>query len=160
VVRGRPGLQFALPEAVERLRALRDGGEEEPELVVMNALDPANVYGPARTDGPARDDGPTTVQGEPLAFSRVPSTWLVLHRGLPVLVAGDGAANLIVPQGTDEGLVGRALQALLQHLARFEWRVAVETWNAEPVLQSDGRSLLEAVGFYRSYPAMVWERRF
>ena len=47
---------------------------------------------------------------------------------------------------------------LLDHLATFERRVAVETWNEEPVLQSDGRSLLESAGFYRSYPAMVWER--
>jgi ATP-dependent Lhr-like helicase len=158
-VQGLPGLQFALPDAVERLRAIRDGqvragvmdGEAEP--VVMNACDPANLY------GPARDDGPTTVQGEPLAFSRVPSTWLVLHRGLPILVAGDSGAQLTIPRGVDEGLVRRALQALLDHLARFERRVAVETWNGEPVLQSSGRSLLEAVGFYRSYPAMVWERR-
>ena len=48
-VQGLSGLQFALPEAVERLRALRDGEGEEPELVVMNAYDPANVYGPVRT---------------------------------------------------------------------------------------------------------------
>jgi ATP-dependent Lhr-like helicase len=158
-VQGLPGLQFALPDAVERLRAIRDrqvradAMDGEPEPVVMNANDPANLY------GPARDDGPTTVQGEPLAFSRVPSTWLVLHRGLPVLVAGDSGAGLTIPQGVDEGLLRRALQALLDHLARFERRVAVETWNGEPVLQSSGRSLLEAVGFYRSYPAMVWERR-
>ena len=153
-VQGLPGLQFALPEAVERLRALRDGSEDKPEVVLMNADDPANLY------GPARDDGPTTVQGQPLAFSRVPSTWLVLHRGLPVLVAGDSGANLVIPQGTEDGLVRRALVALLDHLAHFERRVAVETWNEEPVLQSDERFLLESAGFYRSYPAMVWERPF
>jgi ATP-dependent Lhr-like helicase len=151
-VQSLPGLQFALPEAVERLRALRDEAAQAPELVLMNADDPANLY------GPARDDGPLTVQGEPLAFSRVPSTWLVLHRGLPVLVAGDTGANLIVPQGVEEGLVQSALRVLLDHLARFERRIAVETWNEAPVLQSDGQPLLESVGFYRSYPEVVWER--
>jgi ATP-dependent Lhr-like helicase len=153
-VQSLPGLQYALPDAVERLRALRDSEEDTAGLVVMNSCDPANLY------GPARDDGPTTVQGEPLAFSRVPSTWLVLHRGLPVLVAGDTGANVVIPQGTDEGLIAPALGALLDHLARFERRLAVETWNGEPVLQSTAQPLLEALGFYRSYPAMVWERPF
>jgi len=46
---------------------------------------------------------------------------------------------------------------LLDHLARFEHRVTVETWNGEPVLESDGRLLLESVAFYRDYPGMTWE---
>jgi ATP-dependent Lhr-like helicase len=153
-VQGLPGLQFALPDVVERLRALREGGQEEPESVVMNACDPANLY------GPTRKDGPLTAQGESLAFARVPSTWLVQQRGLPVLVARNGGANLTTVQGVDDGVVRRALGALLDHLARFEYRVTVETWNGHPVLESPGQSLLEAVGFYRDYPAMVWERHF
>jgi ATP-dependent Lhr-like helicase len=154
-VQDLPGLQYALPEAVERLRAIRDGRDEDSELLVINACDPASLYGPRRDVG----GGPLTVQGEPLAFARVPSTWLVQQRGLPVLVAGDGGAHLTVPQGVDEGLVRRALSALLEHLGRFERRASVETWNGEPVLGSQGQPLLEGVGFYRSYPAMVWERR-
>jgi ATP-dependent Lhr-like helicase len=154
-VQGLPGLQYALPEAVERLRAIRDGASGDAELVVLNACDPANLYGPRR-DGAG---GPLTVQGEPLAFARVPSTWLVQQRGLPALVAGDGGAHLTVPQGVDEGLVRRALDALLAHLARFERRVSVETWNGEAVLNSPGQPLLEAAGFVRAYPAMVWERQ-
>jgi ATP-dependent Lhr-like helicase len=151
-VQGLSGAQFALPDVVERLRTLRDSAGEESEPVVMNACDPANLY------GPTRDDGPQTARGEPLAFSRVPSTWLVQHRGLPVLIAGNSGANLTVTQGLDAGLVQSALQALLDHLARFERRVTVETWNGEPALESSGRSLLETVGFYRYYPGLVWER--
>jgi len=156
-VQGLPGLQFALPDVVEQLRAIRGSEQEELEPVVMNACDPANLYGPTRDAAPA--GGPRTASGEPLAFVRVPSTWLVQQRGLPVLVAGDGGANLALTQGTDEGLVQRALQVLLDHLARFEHRVTVDTWNGAPVLESSGRPLLEAAGFYRDYPAMVWERR-
>jgi ATP-dependent Lhr-like helicase len=152
------GVQFALPDVVERLRAIRDSAQEQPELVVMNACDPANLYGPTRDGGP-RTAAVGRTAGEPLAFARVPSTWLVQHRGLPVLVAGNSGANLTVTQGVDEGLVQRALQALLDHLARFEHRVTVETWNGGPILESPGRPLLETVGFYRHYPAMVWERR-
>ncbi|MBL7201755.1 MAG: DEAD/DEAH box helicase [Anaerolineae bacterium] len=151
-VRGLPGVQFALADAVERLRALRDSEGDDPELVVMSACDPANLF------GPAIDDGPCTTKGEPLVFARVPSTWLVQHRGLPVLVAGGGGAHLTLTQGIEDGLIQRALQALLDHLARFEHHVTVETWNGDPVLDGGDRSLLEAVGFRRDYPAMTWER--
>jgi ATP-dependent Lhr-like helicase len=151
-VQGLSGVQYALPDVVEQLRAIRDDEGPDAALVVLNANDPANLY------GPSRDDGPLTVGGTPLAFSRVPSTWTVQHRGLPVLVAGGSGAHMTIVQGMDEGLVRRAVQALLDHLARTERRVAVETWNGEPVLQSDGQPLLEAVGFYRDYPAMAWER--
>ncbi|MBN1220467.1 MAG: DEAD/DEAH box helicase [Anaerolineae bacterium] len=156
-VQGLSGIQFALPEVVERLRAIRDSKPEESQPVVLNACDPANLYGPARAGAPGEQ--PKTIQGEPLAFARVPSTWLIQHRGLPVLIATDSGTNLTITQGVEEGLIQRALSALLEHLARFERRVMVETWNGEPVLDSPGRSLLEAIGFYRHYPAMVWERQ-
>jgi ATP-dependent Lhr-like helicase len=150
-VRGLPGVQFALPEAVERLRALRDEPPGEAPLVLMNACDPANLYGPAR-------EGAAEAPGEPLTFARLPSTWLVLHRGLPILVAADSGAALTLAPGSEEGLATHALRALLEHLARFEHRITVETWNREPVLDSPGRALLEAVGLRRAYPGMVWER--
>ena len=151
-VQGLPGLQFALPEAVERLRAIRDGHELEPQLVVMNACDPANLY------GPTRDDLPLTSGGEPLAFARVPSTWLVQQRGLPILIARDSGANLSTVSGTDDAILQHALQALLDQFSRFERRVTVQLWNGSPVLESPGRMLLEGVGFYRDYPGMAWER--
>jgi ATP-dependent Lhr-like helicase len=167
-VQGLPGVQFALPEAVEQLRALSRGlgrsdeapGDDEA-LVVMNACDPANLYGPAPDDiGSARgDDVPRTADGQPLTFSRIPSTWLVQGRGLPVLVAEDTGARLTTLQGASEGLIRRALGMLLGHMASFEHRVTVQEWNAEPVLDSPGQPLLESVGFYRDYPGMTWEKR-
>ncbi|MBN1584238.1 MAG: hypothetical protein JXA89_26250, partial [Anaerolineae bacterium] len=174
-VQGLSGLQFSLPDVVEQLRERRDSvaadtGIEGPDLVVMNACDPANLYGPARDDAvPEGSDAPPDPEvqsapvapsaGEPLTFARVPSTWLVQHRGLPVLVAGNRGTHLTVAPGTDDSLVQRALRALLTHLGGFESRVAVERWNGEPVLDTAGRALLETVGFYRRYPGMIWERR-
>jgi hypothetical protein len=146
-------VQFALPDVVEQLRALRDDLPDVVPPVVMNACDPANLY------GPTREDGPLTAQGEPLAFARVPTTYAIQHRGLPVLVAGGRGADLTTIQGVDEGTLQRALAALLDHLGRFRRRVRVETWNGAPVLGSEGQVLLEAAGFYRSYPAMEWESR-
>ena len=160
---GRAALTEEHVEAVERLRGMgRDQttDEENEPLVVMNACDPANLYGPAPDDFTTSQghDVPRTAAGEPLTFSRLPSTWLVQHRGLPVLVAEDTAARLTTVAGTEEGLVQRALQALLDHLGTFERRVTVQTWNGQPVLDSPGRSLLESLGFYRDYPGMTWER--
>jgi ATP-dependent Lhr-like helicase len=154
-VQGLAGVQFALPEVVERLRAGRGGEIEaagEEALVVLNAADPANLY------GPAMEHAPQTASGEPLSFARLPSTWLVQQRGLPILVARDTASHLTTLAGATEDSLHRALQALLHHLAHFERRVVVETWNNQPILDSPGRPLLEANGFYRDYPAMTWRR--
>ncbi|MEJ2557729.1 MAG: hypothetical protein P8186_16180, partial [Anaerolineae bacterium] len=74
--------------------------------------------------------------------SRIPSTWLVQHRGLPVLVAEDTGARFTTVQGVNEGLIGRALQVLLDHLGRFEHRVTAQQWNGVPVLDSSGQPLL------------------
>jgi ATP-dependent Lhr-like helicase len=153
-VQGLPGLQFALPEAVERLRQARDEAawpEVEAVLVLLNAGDPANCYGPAMPDIPLRAES-----GLPLTFARLPSTWLVQQRGLPILLAEDTGGSLTTTQGASEGLVQQALQLLFDHLGRFERRIRVEQWNGAPVLQSPGRSLLEAVGCYRDYPGMTY----
>ena len=102
--------------------------------------------------------GSISIQRSKLAFPRLPSTWLVQQRGLPVLIARDTGAHLTTGQGADEGVLRRALAVMLEHLAGFEYRITVETWNGEPVLDSTGRSLLEAAGFYRDYPGITWQR--
>ena len=93
-----------------------------------------------------------------LTFTRIPSTWLAQVRGLPVLVASNNGAALTAAPGVDEGTLQRALKALFTHLSTFQQRIIVETWNDEPVLESAGASLIEAVGGYRYYPGMAWER--
>lgn len=155
-VQGLAGVQFALPEVVERLRQARSSALEpgtDEAMVVLNAGDPANLY------GPAFEHAPLTAAGEPLTFPRLPSTWLVQQRGLPVLLAGDTGANLTIMAGASETLIQQAVSSLCEHLTTFERRVTVETWNGQPVLDSPGRSLLEATGFVRDYPGMTWQRR-
>ena len=59
-VQGLPGVQFALPEAVERLRDwTRPDAPGAEELVLLNACDPANLFGPA-LPGPEGPSGSTT----------------------------------------------------------------------------------------------------
>jgi ATP-dependent Lhr-like helicase len=150
-----PGLQFALPEVVEVLRERRQGEEaEEAPLIVLNACDPANLY------GPALEDGPLTAGGEPLTFARLPSTWLVQQGGHPILLAEGTGATITTVQGYTGELTRRALQAWGDHLAHYEHRLTVQTWNGNPILESDGQPLLESLGFRRDYPGMTWERRW
>ncbi len=46
---------------------------------------------------------------------------------------------------------------MFTHLSSIERCIIVETWNDEPVLESAGAALIEAVGGYRYYPGMAWE---
>lgn len=148
-VQGLPGIQFVLPEVVEQLR---ERGDDSNALVLLNACDPANLYGPTLADGPLRFDG------EPLTFSRIPSTWVVQHRGVPIVLMEGNGAQITTGQGVDDVLIRQALQRWLDHIAIFERRVTVEQWNGEGVLGSAGQSSLESLGFYREYPMMVWAR--
>jgi ATP-dependent Lhr-like helicase len=151
-VQGLAGVQFALPEVVEELRALAGQNAADGALVVMNACDPANRY------GAAGEFAPRTAAGALLSFARIPSSWLVLARGLPaLLVEADGARVTTMAHAGDD-LVRRALQAWLAHAATFESHLQVTEWNSAPVLHSAGQPLLEAVGFHRDYPAMIWRR--
>jgi len=150
-VQGLAGVQFALPEVVEQLRSLAGQSEPEPELVVMNACDPANRY------GAAGDFAPQTATGATLTFARIPSSWLVLERGLPALLVEDGGARITTLAHSRDELTQAALRAWLVHTSNFEPHIQVMEWNGEPVLHSAGQTLLEAVGFRREYPGMRLE---
>jgi len=150
-VDGMQGVQYALPDAVERLRECRDGAPEPDSLVVLNACDPALAY------GRAAQEEPISPHRDPLAFPRIPMTWVVQRRGHPLLVAEAGGKEITLLQGADEEDARAALIILAEHLLRSARRITVHTWNGEPVLESDGKPLLEAAGFYHDYRAMVRE---
>ena len=150
---GLTGVQFALPDAVEQLRARRDALQMDDAPVVMNAADPANLY------GPALPGGPVSSVGTPVAFVRHPSTWLVQWAGWPVLVARGGGASVTTIQGATDVQVQAAMLALSEHLLRHTPRMTVEVWNGAPVLPSEGSAILERLGFHRDYLAMTLERR-
>ena len=146
-VDGLPGLQFALPEAVDQLRVAigdRDAPADAGEagVVVLSAADPAQVFG-------------TEAFGGPLRFQRVASAALALVAGEPVAVAEDSGASLSAVSDHP------ALVPALRALARW-WRqrapgpVRVERWAGEPVLESAGVPLLEAAGYVREFGGMAW----
>jgi hypothetical protein len=146
-VQGLPGVQFAAADAVEQLRTSAVPTAADEPVVLLNACDPANLYGPA---GELR-----TASGEAFAFARIPSNLLALHGGLPVLLVA-GGAEITTAAGADEGQISAALRAWMAHSARYETRLSVTSWDGQPPPGSPGQPLLEALGFHRDYLAMTW----
>jgi ATP-dependent Lhr-like helicase len=136
-VEGLGGAQFALPGAVERLRALRAPQEAPP--LVLAATDPAQPYG-AALPWPKRD-------GTRLA--RVPGATVVLAGSEPVLYLERGGRALQVLAEPGDPRVAPALLALAGHAraGRLK-RIALEKVDGEPVLGTHWEARLVEIGFH------------
>jgi ATP-dependent Lhr-like helicase len=133
-IEGLGGAQFALPGAVERLRAQRDDDEAPP--IVLAATDPAQPYGAAlkwpRVEGrsPARTAG----------------AYVVLVGAEPVLYVERGGKGLQIL--ADDHRVPAALDALVEAVQRSRVRrLAIERVNGEPVVGSPFEETLLDLGF-------------
>jgi ATP-dependent Lhr-like helicase len=122
------GAQFALPGAVDRLRARRERADDAKGALVLAATDPANVYGltlPWPVPGPRR----------------VAGAYVVLVDGEGALYVerdGRGLVGLRAFDGTWEERAVAALDVLVTSgRAR---RLAVERYDEtlEPVLRAAG----------------------
>ena len=163
-VRGLSGVQFASPGAVEQLRSWsKPDAEGRDELVLLNAWDPALLYGPALSDQ-GRDLGAGLAEGRnPYRFSRIPANYVVLQRGVPVLLYEHGGRRWVSLPGVREGTLREAVSLLVRHLTQAGGlcaqppRVLVEAWNGEPPVGGEAESLLEPLGFRREALALVWD---
>jgi ATP-dependent helicase Lhr and Lhr-like helicase len=138
---GLGGAQFALPGAVERLRA-RGGTslEEEPPLVLA-AVDPAQPYG-AALPWPARDDA----GGRRPA--RVAGAYVVLMGGDPVLYLERGGRALQTLVTVRDARVESSLAALVDFVREGKIkRLALEKVDGESAMTSPLAPLLTALGF-------------
>ena len=136
-VEGLGGAQFALGGAVERLRELRERGEE-PAPQVLAAADPAQPYG-AALPWPRRSGA---------RAARVAGAHVVLLGGEAVLYVERGGRSLVPLLDPDEAWLRPALAALVAHVRRGgAQRLAVERFDSEPVTESDAMPLLVEAGF-------------
>jgi ATP-dependent Lhr-like helicase len=136
-VEGLGGAQFALPGAVERLRAQRDDDAAPP--IVLAATDPAQPYGGALK-------WPQTVDNRSPA--RQAGAYVVSAGAEPVLYVERGGKGLQVLVDPGDGRLEPALEALVdavQH--RRVPRLGIERVNGEPVLGSPFEDRLVALGF-------------
>ncbi len=136
-IEGLGGAQFALPGAVERLRAQRDDDAAPP--IVLAATDPAQPYGAVlkwpRTEGgrsPARQAG----------------AYVVLSGAEPVLYVERGGRGLLLLTEPGDERVPGALQALVSAVRdRRLPKLGIERVDGEPVVGSPLEETLIDLGF-------------
>ena len=141
---GLGGAQFALPGAVERLRARPGPGGEAPP-VVLSAVDPAQPYG-AALPWPKLDDADGGSRSRRPA--RVAGAHVVLIDGDPILYLERGGRALQTLAAAGDARVRPALAALVDQVRRGQIkRLALEKVDGESALTSAlGPALLE-LGF-------------
>ena len=138
-VEGLGGAQFALPGAVERLRA--QNHDEAP--VVLAAVDPAQPYGAAlawpERSGRADDARRPT---------RVAGAYVVLAGGEPILYLERGGRALQTLVGADDARIEPALHALIDYVraGRIK-RVALEKVDGVAAIESPLGPALVTLGF-------------
>jgi ATP-dependent helicase Lhr and Lhr-like helicase len=141
-VEGLGGAQFALPGAVERLRARRDDADAAP--LVLAATDPAQPYG-AALPWPKRD-------GEARRPSRAAGAYVVLAGAEPVVYVERGGRGLTTLVAPGDPRVRPALAALAAFVTGGRGRkLSLERIDGEPVVGSAIEPLLVELGF-RSGP--------
>jgi ATP-dependent Lhr-like helicase len=134
-VEGLGGAQFALPGAVERLRAQRDDDAAPP--LVLAATDPAQPYGaalkwPESARRPARQAG----------------AYVVLAGAEPVLFVERGGKGLQILVEPDDPRLTPAIEALAEAVLRGRVkRLALEKVDGEPVVGSPWEERLLELGF-------------
>jgi ATP-dependent Lhr-like helicase len=152
-VAGLGGAQFALPGAVDRLRAVREidpsspdgSGGDAPTMVVLAATDPAQPFGaalpwPESAGRPARAAGALVVvaAGEPVAY---------LERGGRSLVVFAAAEHHPGWAAAVAGLVGNA--------PGRRPRLEIARIDGEPAAVSPHADALRAAGFRDGYRGLV-----
>jgi ATP-dependent Lhr-like helicase len=152
-VEGLGGAQFALPAAVDRLRAERPSPDEDPQatggILVLAASDPANPYGVALA-WPQPDDASAT-------YPRTAGAYVALADGEPVvyLERSRRAIRTFRPFARPE-VAAHALRALARPAPDGSRRlVRLERIDGDPVLASPHRDLVIAAGFQRTYRGLV-----
>jgi ATP-dependent helicase Lhr and Lhr-like helicase len=132
------GAQFALGGAVERLRELRSLDEDEPEVLVLAAADPAQPYG-AALPWPKRAGA---------RAARVAGAHVVLIGGEAALFVERGGRSLVPLREPGEAWLRPALAALVEYVRRGRAkRLAVERFDGQPVAESEAMPLLLEAGF-------------
>ncbi|MFQ5380075.1 MAG: helicase-related protein, partial [Dehalococcoidia bacterium] len=147
-IEGLGAAQFALPGAVDRLRAERLA-PDEPAAVVLPASDPANPYG-ASLPWPRAD----AEDRRPL--QRAAGALISLVDGLPAVYVERGRRSLLtLPAAGDETLCSLALAALAEHPTVGAGGWTIERIDGEPAGGSKLAPRLREIGFVDGYKGLV-----
>jgi ATP-dependent Lhr-like helicase len=149
-VRGLAGAQFALPEAVERLRAAADDEPDAP-FVVMSSADPANAHA-LPLHG---------VEADRLARPRGRAV-LVLRRGLVILSVEGRGRRIALRERTDAETLSGAIREWLEYVRRAQSAsrrrrdITIETIDGASALRSPHADIFRAAGFRLTSDGLRW----
>ena len=137
-VEGLGAAQFAMPGAVDRLRAERTPGDG-PTVHLLAAADPANPF------------GATLAWPRAKRLQRVAGAYLVLVDGEPTLYVERGRKGITTLPTFDASgqLAIGALRRLAENAPRRE--LTIDHIDGEAALSSPLRPLFEQAGFQREY---------
>ncbi|HLX36582.1 MAG TPA: hypothetical protein VKR29_02235, partial [Candidatus Binataceae bacterium] len=142
-VRSLSGEQYALPEAVEMLRATRGQNPAREKPVAMSAIDPANPYGAMlKSCGIAREAGN-----------------IVVMRGGRLILALTGHAIVSGPsiEKDAEPIDDESFSAAVAALMTTRAKLLVESIDGVPALESSRVGLLAAMRFHSDGRALVYD---
>ena len=136
-VEGLGAAQFALPAAVDRMRALRPG--REPDVVVLAATDPANAYGAALPwpELPGAD-----ITHRP---ARKAGAILALHDGRPAIYVEKGGRSMLL-WDLDADALDQAARALVRDWPRLASVRAIITRINGAAPTADQLTMLTSAG--------------
>ena len=98
------------------------------------------------------------LDGGTRSFVRRAGNWLVLRAGQPVLlIEQQGRRLTALPSASREDIAAAvaSLPKLNAGQRNPRHRLTVDEWNNQPVTTTEGRALLESVGFVRDYQGMT-----
>jgi ATP-dependent Lhr-like helicase len=155
-VEGLGGAQFALPGAVDRLRAHRQPSEE-PEVQVLAATDPASPYG-ADVPWPRREGD------DRRAVQRSAGARVILVNGEPVLYLDRGGRSVITLPAFDAPADGSSIHAgalavhALTGLADDAGGrgITLDRIDGEPATQSPLAARFTAAGFVPGFRGLTY----
>ena len=152
-VAGLGAAQFALPGAVDRLRAARDQGDAG-SVRLLAATDPAQPYGAGLAWPRGADD-------ERLPLQRAAGAYVVLVDGAATLYLERGGRSLVtLPAARDPEVRDRAVAALPALVAAGGpmRELRIERVDRGPVTDSSLAEALAAAGFRASYRGWILRR--
>jgi ATP-dependent Lhr-like helicase len=135
-VRALSGEQYALPEALEILRAMRARSIAAGPPVAISAADPANPYG-------------VLLPG--CGIPRESANLLVVRAGQVLL--GLAGRALVVPDALDDETFGAAVAALM----KLKPKLVIETIDGGPALESSHVRAMATMRFHSDGRALVYD---
>jgi len=137
-VRSISGEQYALPEAVEMLRAARSLVPAREKPVALSAIDPANPYG-------------AVIPG--CGIAREAANAVVIRAGR-VIAGLQGRAMITAGQGgADDEIFSTAVAALLA----LKPRIVIDSIDGVPALESPRVGILAAMRFHSDGRSLVFD---